>query len=147
MTMFVPENVRIGAEQTSKDAVLATVADFAVERGYAADASGVYDGLCQRENELSTALMDGIAIPHTKHEAVTEPALLILRLNNAVEWTGSTVTVALAMLVPAAEGGTTHLRLLAQVSRALMNEQLRETLNRGNADEIYQALSEKISPL
>jgi len=94
---------------------------------------------------MSTSLMDGIAIPHTKHKAVLTAALLIQRYDQPVSWSGDQVQVTLAMLVPEAEAGTTHLQLLAQVSRALMDDDLRTTLNEGDAEQVFKALSTRVS--
>ncbi|OUZ11974.1 hypothetical protein BHE97_03630 [Aeromicrobium sp. PE09-221] len=145
MEIFTAENVRIGGSAGSKGDVLAQIAAFAVERGYASDAAGVVAGLEARETEMSTALMDGIAIPHTKHAAVEHAALLVQRFDGPVDWSGEDVSVTLAMLVPEAEAGTTHLTLLAQVSRALIDEDLRAVLTGGSAEEIYAELSAKLA--
>ncbi|WP_293780858.1 PTS sugar transporter subunit IIA [uncultured Aeromicrobium sp.] len=144
MDMFTPDNIRFGGTPATKDEALTSIAQFAVERGYAADADGVVAGLRAREAEMSTALMDGIAIPHTKHAAVSSAALLVSRFDSAIDWSGQEVTVTLAMLVPEAEAGTTHLTLLAQVSRALIDEELRRTLATGSREEVYAALNAKL---
>lgn len=145
MEIFTPENVRIGGSAGSKAEALSQIAAFAVERGYASDAEGVVRGLEAREAEMSTALMDAIAIPHTKHAAVDQAALLVQRFDAPIDWSGEEVSVTLAMLVPEAEAGTTHLTLLAQVSRALIDEELRAVLNGGSAEEIHTVLSAKLA--
>ncbi|MGP9722770.1 fructose-specific PTS transporter subunit EIIC [Corynebacterium sp. AOP40-9SA-29] len=144
--MFTRENVRIDAHASSQEDALTKVAELSAERGYATDAAGVLDGLKAREAQMTTALMDGIAIPHTKHAAVTEPALLVVRFDTPVDWpTDETpVTAAVAMLIPEAQAGTTHLKLLAKVSRALMDENLRASLTSGTVDEIYTPLKAKL---
>ena len=116
---------------------MSCIARFAVDRGYATDAVGVLEGLQDREAQVSTAMMDGIAIPHTKHAAVTDPALLVLRYTEPVAWPDkdTEVSVAVAMLVPEAEAGKTHLKLLAKVSRALMDDNVRSTLSSGSETE------------
>lgn len=145
MEIFTQENVRFGGTPATKGEALSSIAQFAVERGYAADVDGVVAGLAAREEEMSTALMDGIAIPHTKHAAVEQAALLVRRFDQPVDWSADEVTVALAMLVPEAEAGTTHLTLLAQVSRALIDEELRAVLADGSESEIFAALSSKLA--
>ncbi|MFD1860293.1 PTS sugar transporter subunit IIA [Aeromicrobium camelliae] len=144
MEIFTQENVRFGGAPATKDEALSSIAEFAVELGYAADVDGVVAGLKAREEEMSTALMDGIAIPHTKHAAVEQAALLVRRFDQPVDWSGQEVTVTLVMLVPEAEAGTTHLTLLAQVSRALIDEELRRILATGSRDEVHSALNAKL---
>lgn len=145
MDIFSIDNIRLGGTVADKEAALAAIAAFAVERGYAADAAGVVQGLQEREALMSTSLMDGIAIPHAKHAAVQSAALLIQRFDASIAWSGDDVRVTLAMLVPEVEAGTTHLRLLAQVSRALMDDDLRAVLNNGSAADIFGALADRIA--
>lgn len=144
MQTFTPDNIRLTGSAATKDQALALVADFAAERGYTADSAGVLEGLHAREAQLSTAMMDGIAIPHAKHAAVIAPALLVLRLDAPVDWTDDQVTVLVAMLVPEEEGGTTHLHLLAQVSRALIEDEVRAVLATGDAADVHRVLSDRI---
>ncbi len=144
METFTKENIRLGQSASSKDAALDVIAAFAVERGYATDAAGVLEGVREREALMSTALMDGIAIPHAKHAAVQSAALLVLRFDDPIDWGDDQIRVTMAMLVPEAEAGTTHLTLLAQVSRALIDDELRAVLVSGGEDEIFEAVSSRI---
>ena len=114
-----PDNVLLDVDASNRKDVLRAIAQHAESAGYATSASGVLEGLLAREAEMSTALMDEISIPHAKHDAIEHTALILVRTVNAVDWQGESTRVALGMLVPAAEAGTTHLTLLAQVSRAL----------------------------
>ncbi|MGO1264498.1 MAG: PTS sugar transporter subunit IIA [Brevibacterium aurantiacum] len=145
--MFVPENVRTGVTADSQKDALSQIASLAVNRGYASGIDEVLQGLTAREAQMSTALMDGIAIPHAKHAAITEPALIVVRFSDPVAWPDEDhqVSVAVAMLIPEAQAGTTHLKLLAKVSRALMNEELRTTLTSAPAEDIYPPLHDRLS--
>ncbi len=145
MNIFTPDNIRTSGAAESKEAALRAVADLAVERGYSSDADGVLEGLLAREAQISTALMDGMAIPHTKHAAVTEPALIVWRFDESIDWGDDVVNVLVAMLVPEADAGTTHLQLLAKVSRALIDDDVRQVLSGGSADEIHAALAARIA--
>jgi len=78
--------------------------------------------------------------------AVTEAAILIVRGTQPVTWTdGELVSTALAILVPAAEAGSTHLELLAKVARGLMDDEFRETLISGDVDTIYQRVDAQLN--
>ena len=140
-----PNNVLIGVDATTREDVLRVIAEHAHRAGYASDADGVLKGLLDREAELSTALMDEISIPHAKHPSITDTALIVVRTSQPVDWQGDATRVALGMLVPAAEAGTTHLALLAQVSRALIDDDVRAVLRTGDADAVVAALERAIS--
>ncbi|MDN6281712.1 MAG: PTS sugar transporter subunit IIA [Corynebacterium sp.] len=70
----------------------------------------------------------------------------MLRYTEPVAWPDkdTEVSVAVAMLVPEAEAGKTHLKLLAKVSRALMDDNVRSTLSSGSETEIYEVLQAKL---
>lgn len=144
MDTFTKGNIRLGSTAATKKEALASIVTFAVERGYTSDTDGVLAGINEREEQMSTALMDGIAIPHTKHSSVDSAALLVQRFDQPIDWSGQQVSVTLTMLVPDAEAGTTHLSLLAEVSRALIDDEVRAVLTASDEHAIFQTLNSKL---
>ena len=145
MDVFEIQNVVLDVPAASQREALEAVAEAAVNLGYADDVDDIVAGLLEREAEVSTALMDGIAIPHAKRVSIKATALIVVRLAGAVDWAGDPVTLAVAMLVPEAQAGTTHLRLLAQVSRALIDERVRQALTTASSPaEVFEVLSAKL---
>lgn len=145
MDMFKVDNVVLDVSATTQTEALQAIADTAVNLGYSDDADDVVAGMLEREAQVSTALMDGIAIPHAKRSSIKEPALIVVRLTQPVDWAGDPIQVALAMLVPEAQAGTTHLRLLAQVSRALIEDEVRKELtNATTAAGVYDVLAARL---
>lgn len=144
MDIFTKENIRLDCVASDKGAALASIAAFTVERGYSGEAEGVFVGLREREEQMSTALMDGIAIPHTKHAAVDSAAVLIQRFNEPIHWSDQAIKVTLAMLVPE-DGGSNHLALLAQVSRTLIDDEVRAALNSSDEETIFQIFNNKLN--
>ncbi|MFT0848933.1 PTS sugar transporter subunit IIA [Actinomycetaceae bacterium L2_0104] len=143
--MFRVENIVLGFDALTQREAMVAIADTAVNLGYADDSDDVVQGMLDREAQVSTALMDGIAIPHAKRPSIQEAALIVVRLNQPVDWGGDPVTVLLAMLVPEAEAGTTHLRLLAQVSRALIEEDVRAGLREAvTTEDVYKILDSRL---
>lgn len=144
MPILTERNIQLDVAATTKSEAMEHLAALAVENGYATDSRGVLDGLEAREAQLSTFLMDGIAIPHAKHAAITSAAVLVIRLAEEVDWSGHDARVLICMLVPEAEAGTTHLTLLAQVSRAIIDDDVRATLTTGDAPTIHRVLSDRM---
>lgn len=145
MDMFTIENIVLDVPATTQRDILDAVAEAAVDRGYADDAADVVAGMLAREAEVSTALMDGIAIPHAKRASIKEAALIVVRSTSPVDWAGDPVHLALAMLVPEAQAGTTHLRLLAQVARALIEADVRAGLAAASTPaEVYDVLNARL---
>lgn len=85
-----------------------------------------------REAEGTTGMMEGFAIPHAKSDAITEAAVIVVKDESGVTgWDtmdGAPVNVAIALLIPGAQAGTTHLKILSKVAEALMDEDFRATV-------------------
>lgn len=146
--LLTETNVFLGVRAADRDAALAHIARRAVELGYATDADDILAGLLAREAEGTTGLMDGIAIPHAKRASISEAAIIVMGLESPVKWgslDGAPISLAIALLVPEAEAGTTHLRLLSQVARTLMNKDVRTVLTTATEPgDIVDALAESL---
>ena len=150
MSVSVPaSHVFMGASASSVDEVLRLVADKAVQLGVTGDAGALLAALRQREEEGTTGMVGGFAIPHAKSELVREPCVLAFRLRDGIEWSsvdGKPVTFVIALLIPAVQAGTTHLELLSRVAVLLMDEAFRaRLLGLGDAEGISGAISEGLA--
>ena len=131
MAILDSSHVFFDCAATSCDEVLSFVADKAVELGVTSDAQTLLEGLKAREAEGSTGMREGIAIPHCKSDAISEPCIVVTRLANPVEWKttdGSEVSCAIALLIPAGDAGTEHLRILSKIAVMIMGEDFCQTL-------------------
>ena len=97
-----------------------------LKAGLADDADAVMNAFLAREAEGTTGMMEGFAIPHAKSDAITEAAVIVVKDDSGVTgWDtmdGAPVNVAIALLIPGAQAGTTHLKILSKVAEALMDE-------------------------
>lgn len=97
-----------------------------------------------RENEGSTGIGEGIAIPHAKTAAVDSPGLASMIVRNGVEYESLDEEPAyLFFLIAAPAGGANvHLEVLSRLSRMLMDEGFRDTLmNAKTAEEYLQIIN------
>lgn len=133
MKEFVkPAQVLLDLDCTTKDEVLSLLSDKALELGITDDRDAVKAAFDAREEEGSTGTMDGFAVPHAKTDAIKDAAVIVTRFVAPIaDWEsidGTEITVGIALLVPDAEAGSTHIALLAQIARALMDEGFREVI-------------------
>ncbi len=133
MKEFVqPGQVLLDIDCTTKDEVLALLSDKAFELGIADDRDAVKAAFDAREEEGSTGMMDGFAVPHAKTDAIKDAAVIVTRFAAPIaDWEsidGSEIAVGIALLVPDAEAGSTHIALLAQIARALMDDGFRDAI-------------------
>lgn len=133
------ENVFVSEDFASRDEALSFVSNQAVKAGVAKDADAVMNAFLAREAEGTTGMMEGFAIPHAKSDAISEAAVIVVKDESGVTgWDtmdGAPVNVAIALLIPGAQAGTTHLKILSQVAEALMDEDFRATV-KGSTDAV-----------
>lgn len=143
------ENVFVAENFASRDEALSFVSNQAVKAGLADDADAVMNAFLAREAEGTTGMMEGFAIPHAKSDAITEAAVIVVKDDSGViGWDtmdGAPVNVAIALLIPGAQAGTTHLKILSKVAEALMDEGFRTTV-KGSTDaaEIAKTINARL---
>ncbi len=100
----------------------------------------------KREEEGSTGIGFGIAIPHGKSKAVTSPQVAFGIKREGVDWKsadGSLAKLIFMIAVPEESAGNEHLKILQMLSRKLMNEEFRESLiHVQTTDDAYKLLEE-----
>jgi PTS system fructose-specific IIA component len=144
------DNILLHQHATSRDEALRTISELAVKLGIAKDVDSVYEGFLAREEIDKTGMGDGFAIPHCKTAAIDNASLIVFKNETPLDWPSlddQPVSIAMALLVPEAEAGTTHLHLLAKAATLLMDDDFKELLSEGDdasaiADAINKALAE-----
>lgn len=133
MADFVkPEQVLLDVTCETKDAALEMLSKKAAELGIAESEEAAKAAFDAREEEGTTGMMDGFAVPHAKSAAIKRAAVIVQRFASPVtDWEAiddSPITLAIALLVPDGEAGSTHITLLSQVARALMDTEFRAAI-------------------
>ena len=131
-TDFVkPEQVFVGESFASRDELLTFVSKKAVEQGIAQNADELMSAFITREDMGTTGMTDNFAIPHAKSTTVTNAAVMAIKTSGIASWETldqKPVEVAIALLIPDTEAGTTHLKLLSKVAEALMDDEFRSAV-------------------
>lgn len=140
--MFNINQVKVNCNTKNKREVFTKIVNIAEQQEIIVDRDTLLADFYLREEQLSTGMVNGIAIPHACSEAVKNPSIIVLKLEKAIEWEtldNKDVNLIFALLVPKAESENTHLQILSKVAVALMDEQLVEALNQVESDsEMYQ---------
>lgn len=149
MSDFVSEqNVLLNQQATTREEALRIISDYSVKLGAASDADKVYRGFMDREAIDQTGMVDGFAIPHCKTDAVSEAAVIVFKNVNQLEWPsldGKPVDIAMALLVPGAEAGTTHLKLLSKTAVLLMDDGFKRLLReKDDASAVAAAINAEL---
>ncbi len=143
--MFDKKSIILNCVETDKVKIVNFLAEKALEAGYITEVEPYVHAVLEREKEYSTGVGFNIAIPHGKAEPVKEAFVMFTRVNN-VDWQsldGEPVDLVFQIGVPATDAGDQHLRILAQLSRKLMNDDFREALRKvETVDEVIATYKE-----
>jgi PTS system fructose-specific IIA component len=98
--------------------------------GYLSDVNEFIAAVKKREEEFSTAFGYGVAIPHGESDTVESSFLAFCRPVHQILWGDKNRPVQLIFMigVPASQKSKYHLKILAHLSRKLLDESFRETL-------------------
>ena len=126
-----------------KEAVIRALADVVADANRTSTTEQLVSDALAREGQSPTGLPGGIAIPHCRTEAVSEPTLAFARLSPSVDFGAKDGPADLAFLICAPAGGdATHLKLLTQLARALVKKDFTNGLREaGSAQEIVDLVS------
>jgi PTS system nitrogen regulatory IIA component len=126
---------------TSKRQALNVAAEVAA-RLYGLKAGEVLDALLAREEEGSTGVGGGVAVPHARLPGLDKVRGVFVRLESPVGFQAvddQPVDLVFALLAPKG-ARTEHLRALARVARALRRPDLREQLRQARTQDALYAL-------
>ena len=131
----------------SVDSVITNLATLVHDTGRATDIAGLAQPAIDREAKAGTGVPGGVAIPHCRSEAVTEPTLAFARLSRGVDFSGPDGDAELVFLIAApAGGGKAHLKILSKLARALVRKDFLESLrNAPTKEEIVRLVLEVVN--
>ena len=139
-----PDTVAVDLTATDRDAAIAELVGIAARTGKVNDPAAVVASALDREKAITTALGDGIAIPHAKTDAVAEPVVVYARSRAGIDWAsrdGVPASELFLIAVPEHAAGSAHLTILGSLSRKLVNPQWRSELSTATPDRAYEMLA------
>lgn len=144
-TLLPPELVTLAEPPAEKDACIEFLLDVAVDAGRVSDREVALDALYAREEQTTTGVGLGVAIPHARTGAVVRPSVVFARSERGVDFDaldGEPATLVFMLLVPE-RGSETHLEVLSSLSRALVREEVRSALRTAGSPEAVRTTLER----
>lgn len=133
-------NIQVDVDVKDRDGALKYLANFAVQNNLATDTSKVLASYEQREQEGSTGMTEGFAIPHAQSAAINKSAMIILKLKNPIDWEsldGKKIDTVISFLIPEVDSNS-HLKYLSNTAKLLTHEDFIASLKKANTpEEIY----------
>lgn len=136
------ESIDLQAAATDKKAAIDRLVDLMAASGNLNDKETYKKCVFAREEEGSTGIGEGIAIPHAKTDAVKMPGLASMIVRSGVDYESLDDEPAyLFFLIAApADGANVHLDVLSRLSRLLMDDAFRENLMQAKTAEEYMTI-------
>ncbi|MDV3426330.1 MAG: fructose PTS transporter subunit IIA [Bacillota bacterium] len=142
-------NLNLDAKD-SKEAIL-KLAGMMEQDGKLISKEAFIMDVIRREKESSTGFGKGFAIPHGKSYGVKEPCFAIGRSEKGIRWESfdkKPVNFVILLAVPNEEAGTSHLEILSQISRKLVDEGYRQRLIEAkNEEDIINILTSPVNEI
>ncbi len=140
------DRVILELDSKTKPEVLLELSEFAVRKGLAPDASKIHDGLETREKLISTAVGDGVAIPHTRCEGPENIFLILARSKEGIDFDSldGKLTHLFVTIIGPIGADKDQLKVLSRTARFLKKKEFRETVMAAStAEEIVRSLTEE----
>ncbi len=142
------ESIELGVKVSGKEEAIDKLIGLMAAGGRLNDRAGYKEGILAREALGSTAVGEGIAIPHAKVAAVKEPGLAAMVVPDGVDYVAFDGSLAnLIFMIAAPEGeADVHLEALSRLSTLLMDPDFKNDLIQAESkEEIFQLIDDKES--
>jgi two-component system sensor histidine kinase KdpD len=132
--LLTPGRIVVWDDPVSRTDVRDGLVTAIVTSNPALDRGIIMNKLAERENQGSTFLNEGVALPHARIDGLANPEVAIGLTHGGIldAPTDRPIEVVFLLLSPSS-GASTHLQLLAKVGRALQSRDLRRALNKASS--------------
>lgn len=144
-TLTCPQAVFLQTQFASRDEAIRQLAQRLTGPAKITDPDAFLAEVFHRETLGPTALGEGLAVPHGKTSAVKEAAFAVATLREPLEWEGvdgpERVELIFLLAIPPAEAGSTHMKILTELTSRLADDTLRQRVMAAeSAEELLAAL-------
>lgn len=133
------ESIRLDGNPSTKSETIDQMVELMVQGGNIKDPKRYKEGVLRREEEGTTGIGEGIAIPHAKTAAVSAPGLAAMTIKNGVDYDaldGQPVHLVFLIAAPDTEDNV-HLEVLSRLSMLLMDEKFQKDLRDASSTEEF----------
>ena len=143
--LLKPEGIKLGGSATDKMDAINQMVDLMAKEGNVTDKEKYKAAVIAREQESTTGIGDGIAIPHAKTDAVKAPGLAAMTLPNGVDYEapdGEPSNIIFLIAAPNTKENV-HLEVLSRLSMLLMDDDFTDSLRNAKTVEEFRAIVDK----
>ncbi|MFA5251654.1 MAG: PTS sugar transporter subunit IIA [Phycisphaerae bacterium] len=141
-----PNCVKVPLESKDKTSAITELVDLLDANGLLINKETVLKAVLAREQHRSTGIGSRIAVPHGKCDAVKELVMAIGVAGEPIDFDsidGNPVTIIILLASPANQTGP-HIQALAKISKLMLNEELKQRLEKATSpEEVYELMRNK----
>lgn len=139
------EAIELGVSAANKEAAIDKLVSLHDKVGNLADVAGYKAAILKRESESTTAIGEGLAVPHAKTAAAKHPGLAAITIPDGVDYDAPDGQPAtLAFMIAAPEGaGDAHLEILSRLMVMLMDPDFGAALRAAKTPEEFLEIINK----
>lgn len=140
--MVIEKNlINVDMDAESKAEIIQTLATQAHNCGRVINLQEYIGAVMAREKEFSTALGYLVAMPHGQSDTVTSPFVVFARTSHEVIWDENPVRLIFMIGVPMKNRDKTHMKIIAELSKKLLDDDFRAKLLTASKEKAYDLLA------
>lgn len=132
--VIIKENL-LNLEANTKESVIRKLAKELSVEGIVENSEEFVKAVISREEEITTGVGNGIAVPHGKSVEVKESTVIFAKLKHPVDWNSidnKLVDMVFLLAISGSDKGDNHLEILAGLAGRLMDEEFVESIRKTN---------------
>ncbi len=135
--ILAPESMIMSLKATNKEDAVKEMADLEVKTGIVNDEDEFIKSIWARENESTTGIGEGIAMPHARNKTINKARVLFAKSEKGIDYNSlDGQPVHLFFMITAPDGAdNTHLEALAKLSGLLIDPDLVNALKKAQTPE------------
>jgi Kef-type K+ transport system membrane component KefB len=132
--------------RTERNDAIRELCELASSQDDMPDAESIYAAVIKRENEMGTAIEEGIAVPHARLSMLKRPCIFVGRPADGLEWDSpdGKLTRIIFMILTPEDDYDSQLQILGFIAQTMSDEKIREaiikTKNEHELWEIFQRI-------
>lgn len=141
--ILTQDNIILNLKGNNQKEVIDELINKLTERQLTTDPERFKKAIYKRENEISTAVGYGVAIPHAQCKSITKPTIIMGRTLQGVDYGGQHTNLIFMIAAPE-NAPNEHLSLLSKLSTFLMSETFRAKLIVATSEiDVIKAIQEQ----
>lgn len=138
------DNVKVELEATDKEEAIAELIDLLARTGRISDRNGALDAVMVRENQQTTGIGGGVAVPHAKHKSIQKltAALGVTRAGVDFDAADAKPVHVVFLILAREDAPGPHIQALAEIARLLQIPGFyRKLVEARNPDELLSVIA------